>query len=131
MPPVHQRIAPVAMRLVLGRTTLRQVAVHISDDLLHVREVVGVEIGLLLSLECDDATARSVANRLAFALAVRALPANAAAVVRLEMLFEGGGRHVRGLLKGPHNLPSLVPIVHYFAIARASSRCLDTTVLVF
>ena len=66
--PVHQRIAPVAGgRIALARA-LRQVAVYIADDLMHVPQVVLAQIRCRFMQQLDDAPAGLVSHRFAAAM---------------------------------------------------------------
>ncbi|GAA1899313.1 hypothetical protein GCM10009736_79680 [Actinomadura bangladeshensis] len=61
--PVHQRVAPLAVLDVAGRA-LGEVAVDVTDHLVHVRVVLVGQVGPLRPQQLDDPAAGRVARRL-------------------------------------------------------------------
>jgi len=59
--PVHQRVPPVGVADVAGRT-LRQVTVHVPHHLAHVRSVIVAEVGLVGAQQCDDTSTGLMAD---------------------------------------------------------------------
>src|SRR5579875_1897526 len=103
--PVHQRVAPLRVLLVVLRAALRGVPVHVADDLPHRRDVVVRQVTLLRPEDPDDPAALLVARRLALAAGV----ADRLRLVRLQPLLELVRGHVDGLLPVvPHVVDALL-----------------------
>ncbi len=92
---------------------LRAVAMHITDDFVHVRVIVVGGIGFVFVQNFDDALARLVTDRFfGFVVAVVAFPAHLFRVVGLQILFQFAGRHVDGLAELFKGLLLFVGIGH-------------------
>jgi hypothetical protein len=61
--------------------------------------IVGLEFGDMRAQQGDDASARAVADALAFALAVRPFPTDGVTLLGLELFIERSGTHVDRLME--------------------------------
>src|SRR5579875_740076 len=119
--PVHQRVAPLRVLLVVLRAALRGVPVHVADDLPHRRDVVVGQVTLLRPEDPDDPAALLVARRLALAAGV----ADRLRLVRLQPLLELVRGHVDGLLPVvPHVVDALL-LRHASRLATAAPHPLN------
>ena len=112
--PVHERIAPAAVSDVALRP-LRQMPMHVADDLAHMGKIIRRQFGAPLVLEGNDVSPRMMADTFVITLigdADRAAFVRAKPVVQLRRCHvhggvEGGESFVRISLAGHERRPTL------------------------